>query len=439
MLASIDGTLQQFEISHYGFLPIDEPLAILPDTYYAPWESIISHLPYLIRSGLFHNEIAKLPLLTTARLQSIPEWRRAYVILTFFTHAFIWSGKAPAEVCSLHRAPVLSANALQILPPNIVVPLIEVSEHLHLPPTATYPGLNLWNCGLVAEGADITRPENVVMRHTFTGTTDEAWFYAVSVSVEAKGVSAIQLMLECVGAIEQGDDDRVLKCLKAFSGVVIELGRLLQRMHERCDPSVFYHRIRPFLAGSRGMEKAGLPRGVFYDEGDGKGSWRQYSGGSNAQSTLIQFLDIALGVRHYATGEKPGGTTNRRQTYLDETRKYMPDSHRQFLEHFASIANIQQYAMSGNASVQVREAFDDAVNSMTAFRDNHIKIVARYIVRPASAPNSEQTGQAKNIASASSDSSTRQGDLKGTGGTNLMTFLKQTRDETRAAKSPTPA
>lgn len=274
------------------------------------------------------------------------------------------------------------------------------------------------------------------MRHTFTGTTDEAWFYAVSVSVEAKGVSAIQLMLECVEAIEVGDDHKVLKCLRAFSEVVMELGRILQRMNERCDPSVFYHRIRPFLAGSRGMEKAGLPRGVFYDEGDGKGSWRQYSGGSNAQSTLIQFLDIALGVRHYATGEKPSATTDRRQTYLDEMRKYMPESHRQFLEHFSTIANVQQYATSPSASFDAREAFDAAINAMTAFRDSHIKIVARYIVRPARAPSGEGIWQRKNIASASSDDSTSRGDLKGTGGTNLMIFLKQTRDETRAAKGP---
>jgi len=100
MLDSIDRILQQYEISHYGFLPIEEPLAILPDAYYSPWESTISHLPYLIRSGTFCDEAAKLPLLSTSQLSSIPEWRRAYVILTFFTHAYIWSGKEPNEVSS---------------------------------------------------------------------------------------------------------------------------------------------------------------------------------------------------------------------------------------------------------------------------------------------------------------------------------------------------
>ena len=48
------------------------------------------------------------------------------------------------------------------------------------------------------------------------------------------------------------------------------------------------------------MSVAGLPKGVFYDEGDGRGEWRMYSGGSNAQSSLIQFFDIVLGVEHHS-------------------------------------------------------------------------------------------------------------------------------------------
>ena len=46
------------------------------------------------------------------------------------------------------------------------------------------------------------------------------------------------------------------------------------------------------------MAVAGLPKGVFYDEGNGKGEWRQFSGGSNAQSSLIAFCDVVLGVEH---------------------------------------------------------------------------------------------------------------------------------------------
>lgn len=265
------------------------------------------------------------------------------------------------------------------------------------------------------------------MRHTFTGTPDEEWFYAVSVSVEAKGVRAIQIVLECVHAVEQSDNTKVSDCLAELTLVITQLGKILHRMHERCEPNVFYHRIRPFLAGSRGMEKAGLPNGVFYDEGDGIGSWRQFSGGSNAQSTLIQFLDIALGVKHEAAG------TKQKSTYLNEMRRYMPIAHRRFLEHFSSIVNVQPYALQNDVDIKVRSAFEQAVEAMTVFRDIHIQIVARYIVAPSRIAKAANLEGVKNIASAGSSQS--RDELKGTGGTNLMGFLKQTRDETRAARS----
>lgn len=315
------------------------------------------------------------------------------------------------------------------------MPLLKVSEYLGLPPTATYPALNLWNAGLIEEGADITKPENVIMRHTFTGTRDEEWFYAVSVSVEAKGVRAIQLMLECVDAVNQQIDSGVLRCLISFANTVRDLGDILQRMHEHCRPLIFYHSIRPFLAGSRGMEKAGLPRGIFYEEGDGNGSWRQYSGGSNAQSTLIQFLDIALGVEHRGKADQHDDRGKKSQVYLDEMRQYMPQSHRQFLEHFGRMANVRQYAQSPLSSVEVREAFDKSVDALTKFRDIHINIVARYIVAPARAHDFHGNTAVRNLATASSGKASTREDLKGTGGTDLMMFLKQTRNETQAAKT----
>lgn len=106
MIDTTDRILEQFEISHYGFLPIQEPLARLPDAYYQPWERTVLHLPKLIKSGRFYHEIRRLPVLNTERLTSIPEWRRAYVILTFLTHAHIWSDSAPHEVRTNSALPV---------------------------------------------------------------------------------------------------------------------------------------------------------------------------------------------------------------------------------------------------------------------------------------------------------------------------------------------
>ena len=122
--------------------------------------------------------------------------------------------------------------------------------------------------------------------------------------MEAKGSLFIWELLKCLHAIGHDDSKTVLSCLQSITAGIVDLGGLLERMHEHCDPQVFYHNIRPLLAGSKGMAAAGLPRGVFYDEGNGKGEWRQHSGGSNAQSSLIQLLDIFLEVNHHATGDR---------------------------------------------------------------------------------------------------------------------------------------
>jgi indoleamine 2,3-dioxygenase len=124
--------------------------------------------------------------------------------------------------------------------------------------------------------------------------------------MEARCAAIIPVMLKAIDAARIGDSSVVEACLLAYAQCALDLGILLERMYEECDPYVFYYQIRPFLAGSKNMEVAGLPKGVFYDEGNGRGEWRKYSGGSNAQSSLIQFLDAVLSVEHGATGELKG-------------------------------------------------------------------------------------------------------------------------------------
>lgn len=90
------------------------------------------------------------------------------------------------------------------------------------------------------------------------------------------------------------------------------------------------------------------------------------------------------------------------------------------------------------------QAFDHAVDALTEFRNIHIKTVGRYIVAPSRARTAAaadanvskaiETSGKVNIASVSSRAASGDSHLKGTGGTDLITFLKQTRDETRAAE-----
>jgi indoleamine 2,3-dioxygenase len=92
-------SLDEYSISFQnGFLPTEPPLQRLPDPYYSPWEHIMVDLPALICSGEIRQEIRSLPTLSTERLHEEAEWRRAYLILSFLTHGYIWGGEVPQDV-----------------------------------------------------------------------------------------------------------------------------------------------------------------------------------------------------------------------------------------------------------------------------------------------------------------------------------------------------
>jgi len=173
--------------------------------------------------------------------------------------------------------------------------------------------------------------------------------------------------------------------------------------------------------------------------------YRQYSGGSNAQSSLIQALDIALGIQHRPTGQKAenpnsssseaeeGSTPPPKHNFITEMRNYMPGPHRNFLEHLTSAANLKDFVKTSD-DADLHEAYDACLAMLKAFRDKHIQVVSRYIIIPAksaqqaAAPSSPREQRSLGLAEGSINADKKK--LRGTGGTALIPFLKQARDET---------
>ncbi|EGO57266.1 hypothetical protein NEUTE1DRAFT_43213 [Neurospora tetrasperma FGSC 2508] len=323
--------------------------------------------------------------------------------------------------------------------------------------------------------------------------------------MEAQGAYIIPIMLRALQAIGLRSEtwkESTTKALRELVHCVQAVGELLERMYEGCESMVFYHRIRPYLAGSKGMNSTsmGLGRGVFYDLGAAskgengevvqgqkrKGKWMAYRGGSNGQSSLIQFWDLVLGVEHVSAGHSsPHGhvsssasgttTTNMKEKekpFHEEVREYMPLKHRQFLSLVGkmglgkggirkAVMEMVEAAEHEGRDLHEKErelqgAFTDATRALAGFRNKHLQIVARYIVIPSRQEVPEEMkrpgvslgdgevggneGQVVNLATASSglsqgnDDKKKKGrELTGTGGTALLPFLKQTRDETLKA------
>lgn len=241
--------------------------------------------------------------------------------------------------------------------------------------------------------------------------------------MEARAGPLIKMMMEAMEAVDKDDAATVSDSLNSLRQSIVEIGILLERMDERCRPQYFYHEIRPFLAGSMNMEAAGLPNGVFYDEGNGKGSWRKYRGGSNGQSSLLQFFDAVLGVEH-----------TKCSNFHQEMRKYMPGPHARFLDDIEAVANIRCYVDDHRGEKDLLAAYNNVVAALSGFRDKHIQLVTRYIILPSRMPRLPQDGDRVSIASASTKLASiapATQDLVGTGGTKLIPFLRMSRDETR--------
>ena len=341
------------------------------------------------------------------------------------------------------------------MPPPISIPYLQVCKYLELPTVATYAGVCLWNWKSIFPDEPYGALDNLATLTTFTGSLDESWFYLVSVAMEARGGYTIPLMLDAIAAARVNDVFRVTQCLQYFAERLDDLGQLLPQMYENCDPHVFYHRIRPFLAGSKNMTEAGLPNGVVFDTGSTRDTFVQYGGGSNAQSSLIQFFDIVLGIEHRPTGSRaahPVSETSGRRgptalpsqnNFIHEMRTYMPGPHRRFLEHVSSVANIRDFVNIHRGNRALCIAYDACLAMLRALREKHIQMVSRYIIiksreiRPGldSAPHqatAQRDNKPLNLAKSSSENakSGNSKDLKGTGGTSLIPFLKQARDET---------
>lgn len=90
--------LASFSLTKNGFLPAEEPLKHIASPYYEPWELLVHNLRALLSSGTLRQRVDSTAVLSTEKLRSEPEWRRAYVILTLLTHAYVWGGEKPAEV-----------------------------------------------------------------------------------------------------------------------------------------------------------------------------------------------------------------------------------------------------------------------------------------------------------------------------------------------------
>ncbi|GJE89819.1 indoleamine 2,3-dioxygenase [Phanerochaete sordida] len=419
-----------------GFMPPQPPITRLPPAWES-WEELLDDArdgklklgerPDLSEddkalSDRWRARVREMPVLPTDDLKlSELLLRRAHLVLAWIMHFYI------------RTLPPSTADVR--VPAPLTLPLLQVSQHLQLPPVLTYSDDVLYNWALKHAEPLAPAPslDNLRCVTLFTGTQDEEEFYLASARIELRGVEALGLMRATMDEAFVGDEiaiRRISAYLHSLSVVIADLTKLLLAVREGCDPDVFYHQIRPWFRGAD--SDANAPQWIF--EGIERDPTLhapvELSGPSAGQSALVHALDIFLGVDKYShaahmTGKAgqpaPAPAHEKAQaSFLERMKLYMPRHHRAFLGHLQANPRPLRALVEGASDAKLTEAYNAAVGALKVFRDAHVRIVALYIVGP-----SRRAGQSGDAA-------------RGTGGTSAIRFVKSVRDQTASAVIPQP-
>lgn len=370
------GYLSDFEIDEISLPPEFDTIVEAADT-----------LSAILTTGRTRHWLEQLPQPDMAAFlaeASDAQIRVAMVRYSFLVQAYVWGEDA----------------APTALPAMLAVPIDALAEKLGQAPLLPYSGYVLDNWYRLDKSKPIAL-DNIAMRQNFLGGMDENWFVLIHVAIEAEAGRALELATELVAAAEDGDAERVETLLQTMDTVWDRINAHFDRMPERCDPYIYYQRVRPYIHGWK--NNPATPDGLIYEGVERHGGKPQaFRGQTGSQSSIVPAMDALFNVTH---------ENDALREFLAELHHYRPVPHRRFVEDLAEASDLRAFARQQSSGL--KDAFNACVEQVARFRTRHLEYAASYINKQAS-------------SGAGNDPDV------GTGGTPFMKYLKKHRDENRA-------
>lgn len=379
------------ELASYGIsadrgflLSVDPDTVTLPD-FMQPVRQTAMALPKLVPTGEVRKHLEGIDCLDLTEFcntASEAQQRVAMVHYSFMVQAYVWGeDKAPEK-----------------LPKCLALPIWQLAKSIGQKPLLPYTGYVLDNWGKLDSGKPIDL-SNIHMIQPFISGQDEIWFVLIHVAIEARAGEMLAAMPGMINAVEQDDFDFVENSLKNMSRVWDDVNAIFDRMPERCDPYVYFHRVRPWIHGWK--DNPALGAGLVY-EGveETNGEPQAFRGQTGSQSSIVPSMDAFLGIDH---------ANDPLRQYLDELHQYRPPAHRRFIEDVRSSSNLRAYVVE-NESADLKGLYNEIITKLAQFRTRHLEYAASYI-------NKQSKGGDGNASDV------------GTGGTPFMKYLKKHRDE----------
>lgn len=388
-------TIADFNITpERGFLTNHDLSVVSLPAAFEPIVRASENLSALLTSGRVRRFIASLPEIDMDKhLPGLdePQLQILMVRYSFLVQAYVWG----------------EADAAQSLPRNIAVPYCKLAEHINEFPLLPYASYTLNNWTKLDPNGGIEL-DNIYVIQNFYGGVDENWFILVHVEIEAKAGPALAAIPDLINAVDNRNKELVYAQLKIILKAWENIQPVFARMPEKCDPYVYYNRVRPYIHGWKG--NPALPNGLVY-EGVEKfgGKGQVFCGQTGSQSSIVPTMDALLGIGH---------ENDPLRDFLIELHQYRPVKHRRFVEAVEMRSRLREF-VSASQDAELVRLYNAIVDHVQRFRTRHLEYAASYINKQAR--NAE--GNPVEV---------------GTGGTPFMKYLKKHRDESGEHLLPMP-
>jgi len=372
----------------FGYLPAHAPAQAL-SAGNEEWDQFGRDIPKLLMGTDFRSRVKALPEFNINKLNGEAEIQRAMLILSYIGQSYQWSENKPATV----------------MPANLAIPWHQVGKLVGRPPILSYQSYAADNWRRFDASGPI-ECGNIGLLQCFLGGQDEEWFILIHIDIEKKAGKALKAIEDAQSAVSNNDADQLEVALTNLRNALAAMYEVLGRMPERCDPYIYFHRVRPYIFGWR--NNPSLPDGVIYEGVDEyQGVGQKFRGETGAQSAIIPAMDAVLGIDH---------ERDELREYLMEMRMYMPPRHVAFIEAVEAGPSVRNFvAIAKRASLTT--VFNDCVELVANFRAMHLEYAGTYIHAQAQATPGNPSAV-------------------GTGGTPFMTYLRKHRDETKKQTLP---
>ena len=367
----------------FGYLPAHDPAQSL-SAGNEEWDQFGKDLPKLLMGTNFRKRVQALPKFNIDKLNGEAEIQRAMLVLSYIGQAYQWSDNQAATV----------------MPQILAKPWYEVGKLVGRPPILSYQSYASDNWRRFDKAAPI-ECGNIGLLQCFLGGQDEEWFILIHIDIEKKAGKALKAIEEAQEAVVAQDAEKLEAALIKMRAALSAMYEVLGRMPERCDPYIYFHRVRPYIFGWR--NNPSLPDGVVYEGVDEyKGVGQKFRGETGAQSAIIPAMDGVLGIEH----EK-----DELREYLMEMRTYMPPKHVAFIQAVEAGPSVRNFVTTIKKS-SLTQVFNDCIELVANFRAMHLEYAGTYIHAQAQATPGNPSAV-------------------GTGGTPFMIYLRKHRDETK--------